>query len=263
MDKCLYETYFKDYSTSLYDCGNRLKRRHIKSMLPGLAGKKVLDVGAGSGDIRYDLIRNHGASPSDYLSVDISTRTLSLAAKLAEETSTTPFRNKIADAQRLSSELKEKFDVIICSEVLEHLPDDGSAVKSMADLLARDGVILITVPYLGKPVEKWGHFRHYSFESFKSLASEAGLKIDRIRFFGRLHNITWVYMKIFFGGLWWLFRKTTGVMKGTNYMASPLHRRLVMPLVDKLLLLDDLFVSRPRSFIGSQGTVIAALKHAD
>ncbi len=261
MDKDIYEKYFKDYTTSLYDCGNRLKHRHIKAMLPRLEGKKILDVGAGSGDIRYVLIKELGASPSNYLSVDISAQTLALAEKLANDTGTGPFLSKQADAQRLSKEIDGKFDVIVCSEVLEHIPDDEATLKSMAELLAADGCIIITVPYLGTPIEKWGHLRHYSYDSFLKLVSGDGLKVTRMEFFGRFHNLTWAYAKRFFAGLWWGFKKTTGLMKETNYIASPLHRRLVMPVTDAVLRLDDMFAHKPKSVIGDRGSIVAMLAH--
>lgn len=52
MGKSLYGL-VEGYSTSLYDCGNRLKRLFAKSMILIFAGKKILDVGAGSGDFSY------------------------------------------------------------------------------------------------------------------------------------------------------------------------------------------------------------------
>ena len=38
------------------------------------------------------------------------------------------------------------FDVVICSEVLEHLPEPGMLLRAMMDRLADDGVLLVTVP---------------------------------------------------------------------------------------------------------------------
>jgi len=48
-----YEMYFTDYTTSLYDPGNRLKRRNIMRMLPRITNKKILDVGGG--EWRYSI----------------------------------------------------------------------------------------------------------------------------------------------------------------------------------------------------------------
>ena len=39
------------------------------------------------------------------------------------------------------------FDAILCSEVLEHLPDPNAALKEFARLLKKDGVLLITAPF--------------------------------------------------------------------------------------------------------------------
>ena len=102
-------------------------------------------------------------------------------------------------------------------------------------------LILITVPYLGKPIEDWGHLRHYSSDTFFELVSNAGLKISKILYVGRLHNLTWVYLKVWFAAIWCGFRHTTGYMKNTNYIASPLHRKLIMSLMDKLLIFDEKF----------------------
>lgn len=39
------------------------------------------------------------------------------------------------------------FDAILCSEVLEHLPDPNAAIKEFARLLKKDGILLITAPF--------------------------------------------------------------------------------------------------------------------
>ncbi len=38
------------------------------------------------------------------------------------------------------------YDVVLCNHVLEHIEDDASAVASLARVLARDGVAIITIP---------------------------------------------------------------------------------------------------------------------
>ncbi|HEU5113607.1 MAG TPA: methyltransferase domain-containing protein [Acidimicrobiia bacterium] len=40
----------------------------------------------------------------------------------------------------------ESFDVIICSHVLEHVPDDGRAMEELHRILASDGWALVVVP---------------------------------------------------------------------------------------------------------------------
>jgi SAM-dependent methyltransferase len=101
----------------------------------------------------------------------------------------------------------EVFRFILCSEVLEHIEDDGAAVRELARVLANNGRAVITVPYtkLGftsflelfgiKTVHDFpGSERHvrpgYDEHSLQQLLAPHGLKIEQhtyyLRFFTRL-----------------------------------------------------------------------------
>ena len=41
---------------------------------------------------------------------------------------------------------KEIFDIILCNQVLEHIPDDLDALKALRDILAPGGVLILGVP---------------------------------------------------------------------------------------------------------------------
>lgn len=60
---------------------------------------------------------------------------------------------------------KEEYDVVIASDVIEHIKDDVQAIKGLWSFVKPGGMLLITVPghsYLyGKRDEMWGHFRRY------------------------------------------------------------------------------------------------------
>ncbi|MGC8851468.1 MAG: class I SAM-dependent methyltransferase, partial [Candidatus Micrarchaeia archaeon] len=45
------------------------------------------------------------------------------------------------------SKIKERFDVVTCISVLEHIHDSASAVKGMFDLLKPGGYLVMTFPY--------------------------------------------------------------------------------------------------------------------
>jgi SAM-dependent methyltransferase len=99
------------------------------------------------------------------------------------------------------------FRYILCSEVLEHLEDDESAVAEISRVLADDGRAVITVPYSGHGyasfLERFGiktvhdypgpeyHVRMgYNEASLGSLLARHGLEIEDhdyfLRFFTRL-----------------------------------------------------------------------------
>jgi SAM-dependent methyltransferase len=54
----------------------------------------------------------------------------------------------------------ESFDVILCSEVLEHIPNPVAAINEFSRILKPDGILLITAPFCSLT-----HFAPYHFVS--------------------------------------------------------------------------------------------------
>ena len=88
----------------------------------------------------------------------------------------------------------QKFDVIIFSDVLEHLYDPVGIIKSYQSLLKEDGAMVVTVPnianifsriallfgnfnYSETGVMDKTHIRFFNRKNLKRLAKESGLKI--------------------------------------------------------------------------------------
>jgi SAM-dependent methyltransferase len=88
-------------------------------------------------------------------------------------------------------------DSVVCVNVLEHIEDDAAALRSMAEILAPGGVIVLLVPAfdaLYGPIDRnLGHYRRYRRGSLTALALGAGLEV------GKLH---YVNAAGFFG--WWV-----------------------------------------------------------
>lgn len=85
----------------------------------------------------------------------------------------------------------ESFDVITCSDVLEHLPDPRAVFERVARWLKPSGIFYVFVPNIGSWESRlfgshWygldipRHLHHYSPGSLKSLADFAGLDPVRI-----------------------------------------------------------------------------------
>ena len=75
--------------------------------------------------------------------------------------------------------LPRSFDLILCTEVLEHVVDDASAAANLLRMCS--GTLLVTVPAgpLLQTDLMMGHVRHYTVESLESLLSNAGFKTVR------------------------------------------------------------------------------------
>lgn len=102
------------------------------------ATARVLDVGCGNGVISRHLGRN-GFS---VLGIDVSEKTIETANALTHLPNVR-FMKKSAEELVASG---EKYDAVICSEVLEHLNDPGSLLDVLYKSLAENGKLIVTVP---------------------------------------------------------------------------------------------------------------------
>jgi len=104
---------------------------------------RMLDVGTGSGLIALHITAHH---PNVTLTaLDFNAKQLAAARDMAAKLrvgSRTSF--VAADADRLP--VRGEFDIILCTEVLEHLPEAPAVVERLAKLLAPGGRLLVTVP---------------------------------------------------------------------------------------------------------------------
>ena len=87
----------------------------------------------------------------------------------------------------------KKFDCIVCLNVLEHIKDDGSAIKNLVKLLKEGGLLILLVPahsFLYTRIDEFiGHFRRYERENLLKKLSKEALKIiftRRINFVGAI-----------------------------------------------------------------------------
>lgn len=94
-------------------------------------GKRVLEVGCGTGDILHSLAPEYG------LGIDISPQMVSRA-----QDKYPALRFKVHDI--LGEPLNETFDFVVAVDVAEHVSDLGRAIKFMARSLQPDARLVIT-----------------------------------------------------------------------------------------------------------------------
>jgi SAM-dependent methyltransferase len=144
-------------------------------------GQRVLDAGCGTGLLSLALL-DRGC---EVTSVDHDPAMVTV-------TNDTLHRGGFpeVEAARLSLEhLDElgsrRFDTIYCCDVVEHVEDDGLAVRQLAALLRLDGRLVITVPawqfLFGERDRRMGHFRRYSRGRLVELLRSNGLVLDSVR----------------------------------------------------------------------------------
>lgn len=114
---------------------NPLRLSFIKSSV-NIKGKKILDVGCGGG-ILSESLANEGA---DVTGIDQGDRVIKIA-KLHAKESGIKVKYKHINIEDFYKNTDERFDVITCLEMLEHVPDPNSIINTCSKLLMPGGKI--------------------------------------------------------------------------------------------------------------------------
>ena len=135
-----YNDYFKtkQYTSKLQSKIRRAKKR-VKSISKYTKGKKFLDVGCNVG-FAVEAARQLGLNANG---IDVDNTAIDMANDLF------PGCTFTADSVETVAEQGKKFDVIYCSEVIEHLSSLDIFVESLLKILEPKGVLLVTTPDMG------------------------------------------------------------------------------------------------------------------
>ena len=107
--------------------------------LAGLAGKRVLDVGCGGG-ILSEAMAQLGANVTG---IDLSEKPLKVAQlHLLESALAVDYQ--LSSAEDFSVQNENKFEIITCMELLEHVPDPQSTVAACAKLAQPGGRVFFS-----------------------------------------------------------------------------------------------------------------------
>ena len=104
-----------------------------------LDGKKVLDVGCGGG-ILAESMAQRGAQVTG---IDLSKAPLSVAQLHAQQAGL-QIRYAMVAAETLAGKEAQRYDVVTCLEMLEHVPDPASTVSACAQLVKPGGQVFFS-----------------------------------------------------------------------------------------------------------------------
>jgi 2-polyprenyl-3-methyl-5-hydroxy-6-metoxy-1,4-benzoquinol methylase len=150
--------------------------------------KNILDVGCGFGLLSKELKKTY--PKLDLYGIEHAKEASQSSKKILKL-----LQCNIEDMALIKRKLKsQKFDIIIFSDVLEHLYDPVGVIKSYKSLLKQDGTIVLSVPnianifsriallfgyfnYSETGVMDKTHIRFFNRKNLKQLATESDLKI--------------------------------------------------------------------------------------
>ncbi len=153
------------------------ERLLLDVFLGGEPGRRVLDVGAGTGSFAI-LLAERGFEVT-------STDASAAAVDVLRERVAGPVVQ--ADATALPFP-DGAFDAAVLGEVLEHLDDDAAALREVARVVIPNGVVAASVPanpdWFGTSDEWAGHRRRYTREALLAAFAAAGLRVEVCRAWG-------------------------------------------------------------------------------
>ncbi len=200
---------------------------------PLQSGDKVLDLGCGEG---RHVIAAYLEQDVDAIGVDLSLDDLQSAQQkhlpfIQADNPSKSFSLSVADALRLPF-ADNSFDKIICSEVLEHIPNFEAVLNEIERILKPQGLLCVSVPRTWPEQLCWwlsdayhqvegGHLRIFNAIQLNNQIEALGFTSYRKHWAHALHSPYWWLRCLFWQG------------QDDNWLVKQYHRLLVWDLMDK------------------------------
>jgi len=200
-------------------------------------GTKVIDVGAGAGRHSFEAYRR-GA---DVIAFDMDAAELANVAEMFEAMAEAGEVPESAHAQAVVGDALQlpyddgTFDVVIASEILEHVPADDAAIAELVRVLRPGGVLAVTVPrWLPERIcwalsdeyhaNEGGHVRIYKASELRAKIAGRGMTFTHSHHAHGLHS-----------PFWWL-KCAVGMDATTHPAVTAYHKLLVWDMMSRPML---------------------------
>jgi 2-polyprenyl-3-methyl-5-hydroxy-6-metoxy-1,4-benzoquinol methylase len=157
----------------------------------GLSNKKILDFGSGPGYL-FSYLKETGKS-FEYSALDFSSDSIN---QLKEKFQNDKGFKEAFFISGFPTQINQKFDIIICCEVIEHLSDQMllNVVTELKKLLSKNGYLYITTPNdeeldkskvtcpdCGCTFHRWQHMRKWTEGSLKKYMANQGVETSKVK----------------------------------------------------------------------------------
>lgn len=205
----LYGTHYvkEEYFENQRKAGLRIAKTMSKYM--DLKGKNILDIGCGAGGVLYPL-HEEGAN---VVGIDVDDEYLALGRGKGMDLKKIDFMNFNVD---------KKFDLIIMTDVFEHLPGACRMLDRIHDYLSDNGYLFIGVPNIAPCIPKFHflfhlhilHMWYFDSRTLSDLLSSRGFEVvnvctdrnlevlskrtEKLSEYGRVSRGRWAIVKYLF-----------------------------------------------------------------
>ena len=198
------------------------------------AGERVLDMGCGAGRHAFEMYRRGADVVAFDQDGDELAGVLELFAAMREAGEVPPGAEAdIKQGDALSLPFADgDFDRVVAAEVLEHIPDDTTAIEELVRVLRPGGTLAVTVPRWFPEKVCWalsreyhevegGHVRIYTADGLVGKLRDAGLVLEEREHAHALH-----------APYWWL-KCAVGVDNDRHPLVTAYHRMLVWDIMKR------------------------------
>lgn len=176
-----------------------IRLQHVIGQIHGLGLNghplRFLDAGCSRGDLSLYLAERH---PNwSFLGVELEPERVQMAEKIRRRAGLGNVKFQVADLCALPFE--NEFDLAVCSDVLEHVPDDQAAFASLIRALKPGGYLIVTSPSVPQPKHlptvawrekrigfdpsEYGHVREgYSLDALQAAFVAGGAEPVKLRY---------------------------------------------------------------------------------
>ncbi|HLN03128.1 MAG TPA: glycosyltransferase [Bryobacteraceae bacterium] len=154
-------------------------------------GSRVLEIGAGIGN----LTRKLSSRRKMYVASDIDEEHLArLGTRFHSRPNFQVCHCDVVDPNDFRA-FAERFDSVICLNVVEHVEDDRLALANISSALVKGGRAVVLVPQdqsiYGTLDKVLGHHRRYEEAQLRQRMEEAGLRVKQVIHFNRITRPGW------------------------------------------------------------------------
>jgi len=132
----------------------------------------------------------------------------------------------IADLMAMPQVPSERYDAVICHQVLEHIPQPPAAIAELFRVLKEGGFLVISVPHLSRQHELPHDYYRFTPNGLKRILEDSGFEVSLLEPYGGLLSFLHHQFSTAFLGIASVFRPLQWICTVLNAPLSVLAGRL-------------------------------------